>query len=77
MASSESELELVGSELVDLGFHSDSGVSELILMACTLGTVEVPNMSSCLPVVEGNQMGEGQREGASAAGESRTKLGAH
>ena len=76
MASSESELELVGSELVDLSFHSDSGVSELILMACT-GTVEVPNMSSCLPVVEGNQMGEGQREGASAAGESRTKLGAH
>ena len=51
-------------------------MSELILMACT-GTVEVPNMSSCLPVVEGNQMGEGQREGASAAGESRTKLGAH
>ena len=50
MASSESELELVGSELVDLSFHSDSGVSELILMACT-GTVEVPNMSSCLPVV--------------------------
>ena len=77
MASSESELELVGSELVDLSFHSDSGVSELILMACTLGTVEVPNMSSCLPVVGGNQMGEGQREGASAAGESRTKLGAH
>ena len=51
-------------------------MSELILMACT-GTVEVPNMSSCLPVVGGNQMGEGQREGASVAGESRTKLGAH
>ena len=76
MASSESELELVGSELVDLSFHSDSRVSELVLMACT-GTVEVPNMSSCLPVEGGIQMGEGQREGASAAGESRTKLGAH
>ena len=76
MASSESELELEGSELVDLSFHSDSGVSELLLMVCT-GTVEVPSMFSRLPVVEGNQMGEGQREGASAAGESRTKLGAH
>ena len=76
MASSESELELEGSELVDLSFHSDSRVSELVLMACT-GTSEVPNMSSCLPVEGGIQMGEGQREGASAAGESRTKLGAH